>query len=615
MCGITGFLGQADYTAELKKSLALLHHRGPDGSRDFIISPKPGQYLGLGHTRLRIMDTSIHADQPFFSSDQDSVMVFNGEVYNFQVLKMFLPDHSWVTDSDSEVVIELLNHYGISILKHFNGMFAIAWYKKSTGEFVLIRDPLGIKPLYFHAAGAEVIFASEITALEAYGVKPKICRADLLEFLNFGYVHEPNTGFSNISKVAPGQCLIWSNNVLRKAEFGAFEGPPLIPHDPNRLIFNAIQGQKASDVPVGAFFSGGLDSTAVIAALKSSGLYVNSIKNEVENPELIRAKILSKELGVTLDVIDLVEDLSVEQFCKDVDLVAAKVEEPISDYTFVASQQIARMARQKGFVVMFSGMGGDEFFVGYPRYKLLDRLWLYRWVAHAGNLGLKLPFLKVLLGRSKKVERLISYFEEQDFVWAYARVVGYLNRSEVKSFFKDDADFRANLEIVSGRLTAIINQKPVQNVLDKALALDQKGFLAHNLTVTDKSSMQESVEVRVPLLDLSIYSGWVRSPKQRGKFPRVGKNVLCSFVEAMFGRKINFGRKQGFNPPLDGVISKFDKDTLRQMILTPKFRAYLNPAPLDGILDDHFRGKINNTYKIWQLIFTARWLERWATDE
>lgn len=542
-------------------------------------------------------------------------MVFNGEIYNFQDLKDMLPNHTWRTQSDSEVIIELLNHFGKQALSYFNGMYAIAWYKKSTGEFILARDPLGIKPLYLHTKDKDVFFASELTALTSFGVVPEICRTDFVEFLNFGFVHEPRTGFSNVSKVAPGQCLIWERGVYRKETIGDFRGPPNIPQDPYHLILHAIQGQKKADVPVGTFFSGGVDSTAVAATLKSQGLYINGFKDREKNRELIRARKLAKELGIKLDVSDLNENITPDQFRNDLNTIIAKVEEPISDYTFVASQQIARLARQSGFVVMLSGMGGDEFFAGYPRYALLNRLWLYRWVSLAVRLGLKLPGLRNVLGQSKKIERLVSYFREKDFVWAYARVIGYFTTAEINELLESDLNLQARNTQILTRLTKISDQAVSQDPLDRALALDQKGFLAHNLTVTDKSSMQESIEVRVPLLDLSIYMGWVKNTALRKKFPRVGKAALLTFVNRVLGRQIDFGTKQGFNPPLDKIISQFDRAALEQMILTPAFEAFLNPTPVRRILDDHFSGRINNTYKIWQLIFSAHWLQYWSIDK
>ena len=262
---------------------------------------------------------------------------------------------------------------------------------------------------------------------------------------------------------------------------------------------------------------------------------------------------------------------------------------------------------------MLSGMGGDEFFAGYPRYVLLNNLGFYRWIALAARIGLKVPGVKKVLGRSKKIERLVSYFREENFVWSYARVVGYLTKSEIAALASVDPDLSDHIAQISDRLGAIAGKAQTVDPLGQALALDQKGFLAHNLTVTDRSSMQESIEVRVPLLDLSIYTGYVKNMALRKQFPRVGKAALTAFVNTVFGRHIDFGAKQGFNPPLDRIISQFDHDSLSEMILTPRFEAFLNPAPVEAILADHFSGKMNNTYKIWQLIFAARWLERWGT--
>ena len=613
MCGITGFVSQTDHSEPLKNSLNLLHHRGPDGASNVALPLTESWYLGLGHARLRIMDTSTNADQPIHSADKDSYMVFNGEIYNFEELKNLLPNHRWRTQSDSEVVIELLNHFGRQALSYLNGMYAIAWYKKSTAELVLTRDPLGVKPLYLHFDGANICFASEVTALAPYGITPQVCKTDLIEFLSFGYVHEPRTGFSNISKIAPGQCLIWKDGHYQEETITDFAGPPAIAQNAHDLIKQAIEGQSDADVPVGTFFSGGVDSTVITAALNSPGMYVNAKGASEQNPELKRAKALSKELGVALDVINLDEDLTIDQFRKDVALIASKVEEPISDYTFIATKQIARLARQNGFVVMLSGMGGDEFFAGYPRYSLLNNLWFFRWVAVAVRIGLKLPGVNTVIARSKKIERLVSYFIEDNFVWSYARVVGYLTKSEIRELAAGDPDFYDHMTQISDRLEAITKNAQTADPLGQALALDQKGFLAHNLTVVDKSSMQESIEVRVPLLDLSIYTGFVKNMALRKQFPRVGKTVLKEFVDTVFGRHIDFGAKQGFNPPLDRIISKFDRESLSEMILTPRFKAYLNPAPVEAILGDHFSGKMNNTYKIWQLIFAASWLERWGT--
>lgn len=612
MCGITGFISENEHIDSLKESVSALHHRGPDGHAHIHIPNMSGVSVGLGHTRLRIIDIGESADQPFTTSDRNTTLIFNGEIYNFEELRSLLPNQNWLTSSDTEVLAELLNKYGTKILNKINGIYAFAAIDRRSERVVLARDPLGVKPLYVSKNPDEngFYFASEIAALLPYGIVPLVSLDDLFESLNFGYVHEPNTGFSNIKKIAPGEILEIDCKIALSTFSSEIEPNFTSKLSDSELIRTAVNAQTISDVPLGTFFSGGIDSTAVASVANTSCLYINNKIGSV-NSEFEAAKKISEHLNLSLIVSPLNRVDTNEKLGTQIAQIARRVEEPISDFTFAASQDLSKTARTNGFTVMLSGMGGDEIFCGYPRYKMLRNINLYTPVAILLSTIIQLTPVRLFFAHSTKIERFFNFFKEKSFIFAYARLVGYLSAQEITGLVGGDQNHKVFAENMQTRLERYL-PKQANTPLAKAMKLDAKGFLSHNLTVVDKSSMLESIEVRVPLLDLSIVHRWQSYSSKQLKEMGWGKRPLLTIIRESLGFDFDFGKKVGFNPPLEELLGSLPRSQIKSEILSKKFLKYLNQEPVLQVIDDHFSGKKNNINKIWQLMFISKWLEVWG---
>ena len=286
--------------------------------------------------------------------------------------------------------------------------------------------------------------------------------------------------------------------------------------------------------------------------------------------------------------------------------MAAQTEEPISDFTFHASEQVCNLARARGYNVVLSGMGGDEAFAGYPRYLLVHLL------GNRSPLGIALSRTCTLLRRikrfDKKADRRRSCLEEEDFALAYCRTLGYLSSEELSALVPDYA--RRKDQFIQ-KLHHCQGDTAGGSRLKRAMRLDYYGFLAHNLTVADRSSMAVSVDMRVPLLDHTVYAAATALPDgvliKRGRLKSVLKDLLLKVLD----RDLVERPKTGFNPPLDGFINSLGEQTVRDLLLHGPHLAHINREPLARIIEEHFSMGRNNTTKLWQLLYFRCWVERW----
>ena len=300
MCGILGSISTEDLNKEFDKALLSLSHRGPDkmGTYSFAFHGKNGIF---GHTRLKVIDLDHRSSQPFISKSGNTVTIYNGEIYNFTELKNLLPQFKWRTSSDTEVITELIEAYGDEVIERFNGIFAIAYLDLKRTKLKILRDKFGVKPLYFSISkNNDIFFASEIKALKQMKVDLSISEDDIFESLNFGYVHEPNTGFKNIKKVMPGEIYTFSYNSFSKKKYN------YIPHATakydNKILEKAIKDQTISDVPIGTFYSGGLDSSVIAASTNSDLLYIDqdsSLHHKEKNKALEFSNKLERKIFVS----------------------------------------------------------------------------------------------------------------------------------------------------------------------------------------------------------------------------------------------------------------------------------------------------------------------------
>ena len=608
MCGIAGYHSTKCYDDKLMASIEAMSYRGPDASDHKTVRINE-RFLGLGHVRLKVIDLDDRSSQPFVTQSGRTVIIFNGEIYNFLALRKLLPDQRWRTSSDTEVIAELLERYDDHIIERFNGIFAIAKLCLDTGNLSLFRDPLGVKPLYYSYQNNALFFASEIKSLTAFPVSTKISHADLLESINFGYVHEPHTGFEYINKVPPGGILTYyddsssgytlsGESFLYKPEYQSFS---------DDIICQALKRQTVADVPLGTFFSGGADSTVIASQVDSDLLYINNNLKDSECPEQVYAKELATTLKRNLLISNFPAEDNVKKIIDIVDTVVEGVEEPISDLTYMASQQLAALAKERGFTVMLSGMGADELFGGYLRYYIIK----YRFFFN--------PLFKLYLLLSKvkksnsqhKFDRIRNYLSESSPLKKYARLASYFSSEEIKTCFGEQTHSKLD-KTVFDRLDAIKPQKIRNNDFLSMRFLEIKGFLSHNLTVADKSSMRESVELRVPFLDLEIFSQWFGCEGDSTGARMLGKKPLLRLINQFVKFKWSPFSKTGFNPPIDHFFEKIDKLAVEELIFNKEILVYFDNKGLKDVVNKCFDGEKINYHKIWQLIFIARWLRRWG---
>ena len=591
MCGILIRLSKTKVDAGLL-SLALenLSHRGPDnqGVNSFELN---GIFYDLVHTRLSIRGLGHEADQPLVSDCGNYIICFNGEIYNTKYLCDKYDLTASPDASDTKVLLELIAKVGRYALVDLEGMFAFCFVDRMSERVYIIRDSVGIKPLYRFESDDSLIFCSEINPIRnlvdrSLSVDP----VDVSEFLASGFVSEPHTGFTEIKKVIPGHCLTISQlEIEDEFRFAPARSSKKISAD---LIKAAINDQTISDVPVGVFFSGGTDSTAIAVETRLDLLHVNA--NPLDSKF---SRKIAERLGSSLVVAELGGE-GKENIFDHAQLIAQYVEEPISDYTFLASYILSKRAKALGFKVMLSGMGADEIFGGYSRYAAYDFYcrshWLLRFIPKFVFIAIgKLPVF-----RGRRMQRLINALIADDHNLAYTSLVGYLSGSELRKLLGSRSDDL--LSSLRERWSQIV---PLDcSVRDVPRFLDARGFLSHNLTVADKSSMRAGIELRVPFLSEKLFF----ADKE------FSKKTLLKLISVKLDLSFLKRKKEGFNPPLNNLINCHNINDYREFFSNCGIYSWLSEDAVLDILNDHFSKKYDNTYKIWQLVFFSAWLKCWG---
>jgi len=609
MCGIVGYISNS--SIDLKSNLNLMNHRGPDASKSKV-SRHNKLYIGLGHCRLSIIDLDEKSDQPFNFKDKYEI-IFNGEIYNFIELRNELIKQGYVfnTKSDTEVLITAYDFYGMNLFDHLNGMYAFAILDKINNKVILARDHLGIKPLYYFLDKKKLFFASELKSLFNFkSVKKKISKYDITEFLFNGWLYEPNTGFQNIIKIMPGEALVYdliSENTEKIIYFDVINDNNNIAHEKttNELIERSLDIQCRSDVPLGIFFSGGVDSTVIASKVKEA----KCITARYNNNDLIHSGMgndydysmkIANKTNLDMSTVTLPKTIyTVDEIKRIVKLN----EELISDFTFQISEMLAYEAKSKGFKVMLSGMGADELYGGYPRYKLVKYKTIFKIISY-----FIYPFrffLNKFSSFNKKTDRFFSFLSEKNFIFSYSSLVGYFNKTEIEKIIID----RSTISIFKNKISKLLEKVSNESDFKKAFYLDLYGFLPHNFIVADKSSMQASIELRVPLVNKHILYENFR--KQDSFFINILnlKKPLKKILMGLFSKSIINRKKTGLNPPLEPFFNVFDCETLKKVLKDGPLKNFLKLDYVFSLVDEHYQKKKNNTYKLWQLLYLNFWIE------
>jgi asparagine synthase (glutamine-hydrolysing) len=629
MCGILGFSGGIDPTL-LAPSLNSIAHRGPDDSGVFI--DEVGG-VGLGHTRLSILDLSPQGHQPMISADGAVALVFNGEIYNFQELRAGLEAKGVVFrgHSDTEVLLNLYLAEGEAMLSRLNGIFAFALWDGRSQSLLIARDALGVKPLYYAALGDRFAFASEIKGLlQLVPEARELDAAALHRYLSFLWCPGEGTPLKAVRKLLPGEAMVVRAGRVERRwkwyQLPAFGGVIADLNEKDALdgtvahLRQAVQRQMVADVPVGAFLSGGLDSSAVVAFAREQNPDIHCFTIEAAGgqeegvaDDLPYARKVAHHLGVPLEVVQI----DANRMAGDLERMVAQLDEPLADPAPLNVLYISELARQQGMKVLLSGAGGDDLFTGYRRHRAVQMERYWSWLPKTARSGLErataaLDQRNPLARRLAKLfsgaglsgdERLVNYF-----VWA--------KDADLMTLYTPA--FRAELAGVAASAPMLDFLRPLSDSvqpLERMLALEQRFFLAdHNLTYTDKMSMAVGVEVRVPFLDLDLVDFAARIPvalKQRGQ---VGKWVLKKAMEPYLPHDVIYRPKSGFGAPLRRWMRHELRELLGDLLSVDslKRRGLFDAAAVQRLIASNDAGKVDASYTLLSLLCIEIWCRRFV---
>ncbi|MGD1077520.1 MAG: asparagine synthase (glutamine-hydrolyzing) [Candidatus Sulfotelmatobacter sp.] len=617
MCGIAGIVSTA---ADQRIEAATIHrmcqaivHRGPDDEGIFV---KDG--TGLGMRRLSIIDLA-GGHQPVFNEDRSVWVVFNGEIYNFQQLRSELLSrgHRLATHSDTEVIVHLYEEMGRDCVHQLRGMFAFALYDERRRKVLIARDRLGEKPLHYAFDGKRLLFGSEIKAILA--VAPELAQVDrqaVRQYIQFGYIPDPATSFSDIKKLPPGHLLELENGRLSVSQY--WDLPVYGTHSPaseeecleelEQRLEEAVKMRLIADVPLGAFLSGGADSSTIVALMaRSSSRPVKTFSigfRKKDFDETPYARMVAQKFGTEHHELILDPDV-----VSSVDTITHSLEEPFGDASALPTYYVSRLARQH-VTVAVSGDAGDEIFAGYDRYRvcLQDRSfgWIPDWTRRIYREHLHKLVPRCLPGRS------LSYSISLPWQERYIEDVSLQPVQRQMALFSDNFMTPAAGEANPFDLfRSYIESAPARDPLSRLLYLDSKTYLpADILTKVDRMSMLTSLEARAPMVD-HIFLEWATGLTSEWKI-RGGeqKYILRKLAERVgVPREALYRPKQGFALPLVHWTRHELKDLILTALLEPRTlqRGYLNPPAVRQLLDEHFRGRRNHAGRIWRLLMLELW--------
>ncbi len=624
MCGLIGFSGCFDSRA-LSAGLASIAHRGPDDAGLFL-DAKAG--IGLGHRRLSILDTSPLGHQPMASPDGAAVLVFNGEIYNFRELRTELEGKGFTfkSRSDTEVLLNLYLAEGEAMLSRLNGIFALALWDSRTQSLMVARDGLGVKPLYFAETPNGFTFASEIKAL--MHLVPEVRELDVValhRYLSFLWCPGEGTPLKSVRKLLPGEAIAVRDGRVQRRwtwyQLPVFRGIHADLSKSDALantaayLRQAVQRQMVADVPVGAFLSGGLDSSAVVAFAREVNPDIRCFTIESAGwgregitDDLPYARRVAQHLGVALDVVRI----DAGRMAGDLEHMVAQLDEPLADFAPLNVLYISQLAREQGMKVLLSGAGGDDLFTGYRRHLAVktDRYW--RWLPAEARQALDDAFAR--LNQRKPIFRRLAKFFNGAGLEGDARLVNYFvwaREADLMSLYTPA--FRA--EVADAQATQpmlnFLSRLPESvSPLDRTLALEQRFFLSdHNLIYTDKMSMAAGVEVRVPFLDMDLVDFAQRIPlgfKQRG---RNGKWILKKAMEPYLPHDVVYRPKSGFGAPLRRWIRHELRELVDDLLSEDSLgrRGLFNPQAVRKLIAENARGEVDGAYTLLSLLCIEIW--------
>jgi asparagine synthase (glutamine-hydrolysing) len=620
MCGIAGLYnfrsGRPVDPGTLRTMGACLAHRGPDDEGYHHEGP-----LGLAHKRLTILDTSSRGRQPMFSDDAQVSITFNGEIYNFLELRADLEarGHTFRTQTDTEILLRLYLTEGEAMLEKLNGMFAFAIWDRRARTLFIARDRLGIKPLYYTVTADGIAFASEVKALLA--VVPGRPRVDLElldAYMSLGYVPTERTLFAGIEKLQPGWCLRVDRDGLCFRQYWDLHPAPEEISEAEcirqslDLLRDSVRLQLRSDVPLGVFLSGGVDSSAVVALMHEMGIRdIRTFTVAYDFGPAYDETRWSRMVAQKFNTIHREIFVTPEDFQEFIPQLVWHMDEPVTESAAISLYFVSKLARED-VVVVLSGEGSDEVFGGYPIYKYMAELERYRQLPGALRRGVINPALNLLGGKWRKYTELSNrpLAERYTGVSFYETPVkNSLFRPEMKSIFNGSS--------MPGLVGRYYEKTEGLDPLLQMMYLDVKSWLPDDLLIkADKMTMATSVELRVPFLDHRVVELGGRIPPRYRVKGWTTKYILKKAMEPYLPKEILYRGKMGFPTPLALMFKGEMRGYVEGVLGSDRFmdRGYFQPEVVRRMLREHASGERDHHRVLWQLLVLEEWHRTFIDD-
>jgi asparagine synthase (glutamine-hydrolysing) len=598
----------------------VIRHRGPDDEGVWV-----GDGAAIGMRRLSIIDLAT-GHQPIHNEDGSIWIVFNGEIYNFQALRRELEDagHRFYTCTDTEVIVHAYEQWGDGAIARLRGMFGLAIWDTHTRSLLLARDRMGIKPLYYTCTGGRLYFGSELKSLlVAPGVSRELDVDALNHYLSFLYTPPDGSIFRGVQKLQPGHVLRWRDGRIQIERYWqqpateTFQGSEAdAVQELRHVLQDAVESHLVSDVPLGAFLSGGIDSSVVVSLMAAaSGSRVRTFSIGFDEPafdELEHARRVAAHLGT-----DHHEFVVTPDAVAVLDRIIAHFDEPFADSSAIPTWYVSELAAEHVTVVL-SGDGGDELFGGYERYRPHPRVAAFDRFAPAAlrSAGARIAATLPHGARGRNFLRHVG----RDDRGRYIDAVRFFGADEKPALLSGDVVARLTGIDPEARLASRFNRYASLPWSSQMMRFDAETYLPEDvLTKVDRMSMAHSLESRVPLLDNEVVSFAASLPSHFKIRDGRQKHILKEVAASLLPREILDRRKQGFGVPL-GVWFRKSAAGLRELfadtLLSPPSlqRGYFNVPFVRRLVNEHLNGTRDHTLRLWLLVVFERWHRQYVDD-
>ena len=630
MCGIFGIAARKCQIPDglLERGTESLAHRGPDDSGTIVLRDATSE-IGLGNRRLAILDLSALGHQPMQDADTGNWIAYNGEIYNFRDIRdeLVRAGTRFVSHSDTEVVLKAYARWGPECFTRFRGMFALAIWDASRHQLIAARDPMGIKPLYYSEAGSFFLFASEVRSLLGTGLLPRrVGAAGLTNYLTFGSSYDPLSLIENVKALPAGHFLIWKDGALQLSQYWDLVDDPStlrkkIPASDNQIratsgiqsmLEEAVRMQLVSDVPVGVFLSGGIDSSALVSILSRGGVTPSTFSivfREAEFSEAQHSRAVAAKFNTNHHEIEVSER---DVLAAIPDALSA-MDLPTMDG--VNTFFVSRETRKAGVKVALSGLGGDEVFAGYSSFRTVPRLErIQRSLYHVPSLGLSgmaSLFATVAPENDQNRKLALLMFDRSEDIHPYFVSRMLFTPMQVKKLLRETEShvFKTASAGQQDRLNRALLLDPVNRVS----YLESRCYLLNTLLRdSDFMSMSQGLELRVPLIDHQLAKAVLALP---GKWKLNGtpKRLLVNALDGSLPDGIVHRPKRGFTLPFEHWMRQELRSEIASVLTAQRF----NLGPLAGLInglevarvwDSFLRGSVSWT-RPWSLYVLQRWCE------